>query len=431
VPAGPETAGSDGPPLRVLLCHNYYLHDGGESSVFEAQAAGLEARGHPVSLYTRRNAELDSLRGLARAAVVPAGFSSPRTRREVRALVARERPDVAIVQNVFPLISPSLYPTLRGLGVPVIQAVYNYRFVCPAGELYSHGAICERCLGGNHIHCVVRRCYRDSAALSAWYAGILGLHRMLGSFRRCIDCFMVPDEFLGRKLVEGGIPASLIRKNVSPFFAGETGPEAPHQGYALFVGRLVRQKGILTLLRAIPRLESGAGLRIVGHGELEGEIRRTIRDQGLDDRVVLVGPRWGRELDELISGAAAVVIPSEWYDNLPLVLCQANARGRPVIASRIDGIPEYVRDGVNGFLFSPGDPRELARLIDHVVGLGPADHRRLARTSRRRAVEEFDFEAHYRTLLGVMQRLVASRSSGPPRRPRRRTDADSPGSDVL
>jgi glycosyltransferase involved in cell wall biosynthesis len=391
---------------KLLLCHNYYQEAGGESIVFDNERRGLEARGHAVVTYTRDNSEIAEMGALAKASLLPSAYFSSRTRREITRLVERERPDAAVVQNVFPLISPSAYTTLHGLGVPVIQAVYNYRLVCPAGQLYSRGEICERCVGGNYLHCVARRCYRDSAALSAWYASILGLHRALDSFVECIDVFMVPDEFLGRKLVQGGIPAEKVRRNVNPLFVRHHRPAPDHNGSVLFVGRLVPQKGVRTLLRAMRLRRPPGRLLLVGQGEMEAEVRSALAAPELAGRVELLGARWGEDLEGLMAKAAAVVIPSEWYDNLPHVLCQAGALGKPVIASRIDGIAEHVQEGTNGFLFPVRDAEALAELIERVLALAPADYAALSRRCRAHAEEAFDFDVHYRTLVGILYGLA-------------------------
>lgn len=393
------------PKAKLLLCHNYYQEAGGESVVFDNERTGLEERGHAVVTYTRDNAEIVDMGALGKASLLTAAYFSPRTRRDLTRLVETERPDAAIVQNVFPLISPSAYTTLHALGVPVIQAVYNYRLVCPAGQLYSRGEICERCVGGNYLHCVVRRCYRDSAAQSAWYASILGLHRALASFVECIDVFMVPDEFLGRKLVQGGIPASKIRRNVNPIFVRRYRPAPDHDGSVLFAGRLVPQKGVRTLLRAMALVRPAGRLRIVGQGEMEPEVRAALATPELAGRAELLGPRWGEELEGLMAKAAAVVVPSEWYDNLPQVLGQAGALGKPVIATRIDGIAEHVREGANGFLFPFRDAPALAGLIDRVLALSPGDYAALSRSCRAHAEREFDFDVHYAALSGILGSL--------------------------
>jgi glycosyltransferase involved in cell wall biosynthesis len=221
---------------------------------------------------------------------------------------------------------------------------------------------------------------------------------------------MVPDEFLGAKLVAGGVPAGKIRRNVNPMFLPPAPPAPHHDGWLLFVGRFVPQKGVRTLLRAMALMRGPGRLRLVGQGELEPEVRSAVTSPPLAGRVELVGPRWGAELDELMAGAAAVVVPSEWYDNLPHVVCQAAALGKPVVASRIDGIPEHVREDVSGFLFPPGDAEALARSMERVLALSPADYAALSGRCRAHAEQAFDFDVHYRTLRGILDRLGGPRA---------------------
>ena len=394
-------------PAKVLVCHNHYTHRGGEGLVFENLVKGLRLRGHPVVTYTRDNKTIETMSVASKAGLIATAHRSGRTRRELTRLVAAERPRIAIVQNVFPLLSPSVYTTLRSLGVPIIQATYNYRFVCPAGDLYSRGEICERCVSGNYVHCVLRRCYRNSSLLSAWYASITGWHRWKGTFARAVDVFQVPDEFMADKLAEGGLPRSKMVTNVNPFFVSDHLATTTHDGYVAFAGRLVRHKGIITLLEAV-RSSKRMRAVVVGQGELETELHEFARSHGLSDRVQFTGPLWGDDLHRVLAGACAVAVPSEWYDNLPLVLCQANALGKPVLASRIDGIPEYVEEGVNGFLFAPGNARELVVLADAVLSLNPTEYTALAVRARRFAERRLDFAEHYRVLSGIFDSLAGA-----------------------
>ena len=392
--------------IKVLLCHNYYQQTGGESSVFEAEVNGLRSYGHPIVLYNRYNSELDHMNTGQKLAMISMAYFSPKTRNDIQALVVREKPDLAIVQNVFPLISPTIYIALHDLNIPIIQTVYNYRLICPAAELYSHGEICERCLGGNYLHCILRRCYRNNVLQSAWYASILWGHRNVGTFHNKIGCYMVPDNFMKNKLVEAGYSPEKIWRNVNPFFVNPERPSPSHQKYVLFIGRFIRQKGVLTLLEAMSHVQSEARLVLVGKGELENEIVAAIDRLNIKHKVTLNGPSWGKEVERLISGASAVVIPSEWYDNQPQILCQANAMGRPVIASRIDGLPEYVQEGENGFLFTPGVPSELAKCIDKVTGMSEEAYKSLSTSAREKAEREFDYHAHYKTLAEIMETVI-------------------------
>lgn len=392
--------------MKILLCHNYYQNPGGESEVFEAEVQGLKSMGDMPIIYDRANTEIQQFPMSEKIGLFFSAYYSHRTVNELQNMIQRERPDVAIVQNVFPLLTPSIYLALRAAHIPTIQAVYNYRLVCPSAELFTQGEICERCVPGNTIHAVLHKCYRESYIQSAWYASIIGFHRYSGTFSECITSFMVPDHFLGTKLIAGGIPASKIWRNPNPFFVKAHQVHPRHEGYVLYVGRLVRQKGILTLLNAMANCGPTARLVIIGRGELADAVQVSIQSAGLVDRVHFAGPLWGDEVTRFIENCAAVVIPSEWYDNLPMILCRANAMGKPVIASRINGIPEYVQEGTNGYLFEAGDAVELASLIELVLGLSPADYTQLSNSTRKFAEDFLDYPNHYANLMDEIQKIT-------------------------
>ena len=294
--------------MKILLCHNYYQNPGGESEVFEAEVQGLQSMGDTPVIYARKNAEIQQLPAREKVGLFFSAYHSHRTVNELQDIIQRERPSVAIVQNVFPLLTPSIYLALKAAHIPTIQAVYNYRLVCPSAELFTEGQICERCVPGNTIHAVFHKCYRESYIESAWYASIIGFHRYAGTFSDSITSFMVPDHFLGGKLIEGGIPASKIWRNPNPFFVKEYQPHPRHEGYVLYVGRLVRQKGILTLLNAIKHCGHAARLVIIGRGELSDTVQEVILSAGMADRIHFTGPLWGEEVTRLMKNCAAVVI---------------------------------------------------------------------------------------------------------------------------
>jgi glycosyltransferase involved in cell wall biosynthesis len=305
---------------------------------------------------------------------------------QIEQLVKSERPDVAFVQNVFPLISPSIYYALSRLGVPVIQLVYNYRLVCPNATLYTAGQVCERCVGGNYFHAVTHRCFRNSLSLSALYAGTLAAHRHIGDLRRTIAAYITPDRFLRSKLVAAGYPADRMFTLHNPFAIRQYQPSYRHSGHFLFAGRLVREKGIFTALRAMERLPE-ASLLVVGGGEAEEAARSYAISHSLNN-VTFLGPQYGPDLLRALAGARAVLVPSEWYDNCPVILQQAFACGKPVIASDIDCIREVVSHRSNGLLFPAGDSGALAAQMDYLIR---DEELRLSLGRNARAMAEAEF----------------------------------------
>ena len=132
-------------------------------------------------------------------------------------------------------------------------------------------------------------------------------------------------------------------------------------------GRLDKQKDHASLLRAlIPLKNYMPWIRcvILGEGPERANLESLIGRLGLRDRVRLLGER--QDAAAWISSLDLFVLPSLW-EGLPNVLLEAMALGVPCAASAVDGIPEIIRDGENGFLFAPGNPEAMARVITKIM----------------------------------------------------------------
>jgi len=385
--------------LKVLVCHNYYKTTSGEDIVIRADLELLRAAGFEIVEYTRNNAETDVLGVHQYLRFAADTVYSGRTVRDIEQLVESECPDVAFVQNVFPLISPSIYHVLDRLNVPIIQLVYNYRLVCPNATLYTGGKVCERCVTGNYFHAIRHRCFRNSLSLSALYAGTLAFHRHSGALKRAISAYITPDMFMRGKLIAAGYPAERMFTMFNPFPIDQYRPVYTHAGHFLFAGRIVREKGIFTALRAMELLPE-ARLLVVGGGEAEEPARNYATEHGIRN-VEFLGPRYGPDLLSVMVGARALLVPSEWFDNCPVILQQAFACGKPVIASDIECLTEVVTHRSNGLLFPMGDAPALAaqmRELMHDEELRLS----LARNARRTAEREFTPERRIRGLREVI-----------------------------
>jgi glycosyltransferase involved in cell wall biosynthesis len=239
--------------MRVLLVHNYYQQAGGEEQVFVAEGALLEAHGHRVVRYTSHN---DRVTGMSRAVLAKNTVWNRTTYRDLRTLIRKERPQVAHFHNTFPLISPAAYYAARAEGVPTAQTLHNYRLLCPNALFFREGRACEDCVGqAGPWPEVIHACYRGSHLSSGGVAAMLTSHRILGTWVRAVDAYITLTEYTRRKFIQGGLPAEKIV--VKPNFVyPDPGPGAGRGMYALFVGRLSREKGVDTLLAAWNTLQS-------------------------------------------------------------------------------------------------------------------------------------------------------------------------------
>lgn len=359
--------------MRVLLVHNFYREPGGEDYAFRAETTVLERNGHEVATFERSSADAtDSVAGVIRTAVATPWASD--TVRELERQLARFRPDIVHFHNTFPLISPGAYYACSRAAVPVVQTLHNYRLLCAKAELFRDGNVCEDCVGRSLPWPAVRhRCYRNSLFGTVAVAGMLTLHKSLGTWTSNVDRYVALTGFARDVFVRGGLPADriVVKSNflIDPPAAREGDGE-----YALFVGRLTEEKGVETLINAWDRLE--IPLRIVGSGPL---LDRVARWGATRSNVQVLGWVAYEKVRAELAGARFLMFPSLWYEGFPIAILEAMASGVPVLASRRGSLGELVGDHSGGATFEAGDERALAsaatqlwRDVDRCRSLGRA-----------------------------------------------------------
>ena len=346
--------------MRILIVHNHYQQAGGEDEVFRAEAALLRQHGHSVLTLTTENGDVSGLRSLAAARDT---LWSTRFHRVLTATLRRDRPDVAHFHNTFFRVSPAAYYACRNAGVPVVQTLHNYRLMCPAATFYRDGRVCEDCIGSAIASPGIRRgCYRGSRVQTAVVAGMLTMHRSLGTWQRCVDRYIATTEFARAKFIAGGLPAEKI--TVKPNFCpADPGVGLGEGGYALFVGRLSAEKGIGTLMNAWRRLGRPVPLYIAGDGPQAASVKEFV---GKTDRCHWLGWQPKEAVAELLRNATCLIVPSECYETFGLVIAEAYAAGLPVVGSRLGSIGAAIDDRRTGLHANPGDPGDLAAKVEWV-----------------------------------------------------------------
>ena len=392
--------------MRVLIVHNYYKQQGGEDTVFSTESALLRRYGHEVFEYTESNDSISSMNPLTAAANT---IWSHRSKRKMIDILDKVKPDVVHFHNTFLLLSPSVYYACKEKNIPVIQSLHNPRLLCPAANLYRDGKVCEDCLGKTPPWPgVIHGCYRNSRAQTAVVSTMLTLHRMLKTWDRVIDTFIVFTEFYRNKFIQGGLQPEKIA--LKPHFVDpDPGCRNGEKGdFALYIGRLDKEKGIQTLLKAW-RNVNGVPLKIRGDGNLLGEVSDYISRNGIKT-VEFVDRLERAELSELIKKARFLVWPSEgYYETFGLVAIEAFACGVPVIASRTGTLAENVTDRNTGLHFTPGDAEDLSAKISWAWN-NPDEMVRMGRTARKEFETRYTAEKNYKMLLDIYERAISNKS---------------------
>ena len=215
----------------------------------------------------------------------------------------------------------------------------------------------------------------------------------ISSFGRSQLCrWADPQDWARLKVVHCGIEPARF-EDPAPL------PEGPRRVVA--IGRFVEQKGQLSLIDALARVDHDLHLTLIGDGEMRGLIEERIARHGLGNRVTLTGwvdePRIKSELER----AHALVMPS-FAEGLPMVVMEAMAAARPVIATYIAGTPELVQPGTSGWLVPAGDDAALATALDALARM-PLDRlQEMGQAARTRALDRHDIDIEAAKLARLM-----------------------------
>lgn len=387
--------------MRVLQLHCHYRHPGGEDQLARQEADLLRARGHEVREVRRSNAEALGSGAVAAARTLSGAHWNPASYRDVRQEIDDFGPDVMHVQNFWFALSPSVFGAARDAGVPSVLTLNNYRLICPGAYLMRGGEVCQACVGAAPWRAVAHACYRDSRAASALVAHMITSNRRRGTWTNLVDAYIAFTAGARRRFIRGGLPPGKV--HVKPnALAEDPGAGSSHGGGALFVGRLSHEKGVGLLVQAWKEL-GGAELQVLG----DGPERAGMQAMAVPG-VSLAG--WVEEAEVLatMKRAGFLVMPSLWFEGMPLTLVQAYACGLPVLASRLGALAELVVDGETGLLFEPGDAHDLSLkcryLLEH-----PEERRRMGRNAREVFQRNYTAEADYRRLISIYQAVIRAR----------------------
>ncbi|MEK7158768.1 MAG: glycosyltransferase family 4 protein [Patescibacteria group bacterium] len=367
--------------MKILHVNKFYFPRGGSESYYFSLERLLREFGHEVIPFALSHSKnLPS--PWEKYFLPPVDFSSPNFRsgaqaaarifgsreavKKSREILWAATPDLVHLQNAYRQMSPSILKVFKERRLPVVWTLHDYYLVCSQLHLFRNGAVCTSCRGGKHYNATRFRCVDHSRAAS--FMGTLEQYAASTWkwYERGVDHFIAPSIFLKNLLVEWKrIPAEKI--SVLPYTVDPAAYDVPvvDEGYVLYLGRLSQEKGAQDVLTAAWALRDRP-FRIVGTGPQEGELRAFVEKRRMLN-VQFLGFLEGRPLVAQMARASVIVVPSRWWENYPMVILEAMMLGKPVIASRMGGIPEMVKDGERGWLFDAGNIEQLREKIRWVM----------------------------------------------------------------
>lgn len=399
--------------MRILLVNKFhYLRGGSEKYYFEL-AKLLKSHGHTVAFFSMKNEnniktgdreyfvdEIDMNTGSKFEALNV--IYSKKNKALMEKALEEFKPDIVHINNFQRQLSASIIDAVKEKNIPLIMTAHDLNPICPASIMLYNGEVCEDCITKGYTSCIKKKCIKNSMLKS-----VLGyiekkyydLHKIFCK----IDCIISPSEFNKNQLLKGKLKCNDI--TVIHNFVNETKKTDYALGdCAFYFGRLSREKGILNLVEAINNIPS-ARLIIAGDGPEKENIQAYIKEHKLENRITLLGYLNQNDIRENIRKCRFVTVPSICFENCPYSILETMEIGKPIIGSKIGGIPELIKDDVNGYTYAYDCVDDLT---DKLKILFENDEKvnEFSNNSKRLYKENYSAEAYYNKLMTVYNKYI-------------------------
>ncbi len=357
--------------MKILFVNKFHYLKGGSEKYYFELAKLMKEKGHEVAFFSMKNEknikteckeyfvdEIDLNTGSKLKALDV--ISSKTNYKKMIEALEDFKPDIVHINNFQRQLSASIIKAIKNKNLPIIFTSHDVQAICPAITMMDNNKnICEKCMGGKYLNCIKKKCNKGSL-LKSIIGAIEGYYYRINKiYKKQIDYIIAPSEFYKKKLIEDGLPENKIEAIHNFLELEEYDIEVIDQGYALYFGRLSKEKGILNLIDAFSKLDNGI-LYIAGDGPEKENIENFIKENNLENRIKLLGFLNSSEMKDTIRKCKFVVVPSIWYENCPYSVMETLAIGKPVVGANIAGIPELVKNNRNGFIYKYDDVLELS-----------------------------------------------------------------------
>lgn len=388
--------------MKILLANKFYYRRGGDCIYMLNLEKLLKAHGHEVAVFAMDYPEnLDTPwkkyfpKNMSKLMAFTRPFGSHEVKSTFKKLLDDFKPDVVHLNNVHTQLSPVMAELAQQRGIKVVWTLHDYKLLCPRYDCLKNGnTICETCFKGDKKACLDNKCMKGSKL-----ASFIGFKEAIVWNRERLeastDVFICPSQFMADKMVQGGFSKSKMQTLCNFIdvekckFSSTDGTDdvellPKKEDYYCFIGRLSHEKGAKTLIEAANQLPYK--LVIIGGGPLMDELKSVAHTN-----IEFVGFKQWDDIKQLVGKARFSVIPSEWYENNPLSVIEAQCLGTPVLGANIGGIPE-----LTDYTFSSGNIADLKTKIEKMWN-SEFDYQQIASDAQHR----YDAETYYDKLINI------------------------------
>ena len=400
--------------MKILMVNKYHYLKGGSEKYYFELAKLLKEKGHEIAFFSMKDekniktdckeyfVEAIDLNNGSKLKAIDVIYSKANEKKMEEAL-NDFNPDIVHLNNFQRQLSASIIKPIKKKNIPIVFTAHDMQAICPASAMLYKGKICEDCIEKGYRYCIKKSCIKDSKLKS-----ILGVieskYYRKNKIYKKIDYIITPSEFIKEQLIKGKLEYNKIGTIHNFVISKERIEKNEDEGYAFFFGRLSEEKGILNLIKAIKNIENGK-LLIAGDGPERKNIDKYIEENKLQNKIQLLGYLNQEQIRNYIKKSKFIVVPSIWYENCPYSILETMEIGKPIIGSRIGGIPELIENNKNGFLYKYDDIDELEECMKKLF-----EDKQLvdnqSKKSRELFEQNYSEEIYYNKIIEIYNSLI-------------------------
>ncbi|HZK11830.1 MAG TPA: glycosyltransferase family 4 protein [Atribacterota bacterium] len=388
--------------MKILMICDYGSKYGGDLTYIVNLKEGLEKKGFVVKIFSsdthmgEKKFSDYEFKGFSETSIFKGLYYifNPFSYLKLNKLLKEFKPDIIHLHNIFYQVSFSILLLLKN--TPTVMTIHSYELICPNVIMLSPSKsrnICKTVIGRNCRKCIGIKYY--------YHKFRLAIYKRLS---RNVDTFISNSKYTQDIIEKCGIkPVQKIYCGIKLFKYSKM----EKSDNLLFAGRLAKEKGAEYLIKAMPLIIkkiSTVHLDIVGDGDEKHRLEILTKELNLENNVTFIGSILYSEVEKYYKKANIVIVTSVWPEPFGLIGSEAMSVGRPVIGTKVGGIPEWLEDGETGYLVEPGDPKQIA---ENVIKL--LSDRKLMEKIGRNAMEKakrFNIKKHVEEIEKVYKNVI-------------------------
>ncbi len=402
--------------MKILLVNKFHYLKGGSEKYYFDLAKLLQEHGHEVAFFSMQdekniktdckeyfveNSDMNSKNPLKAFDII----YSKKNKKVMEKALDEFKPDIVHLNNFQRQLSASIIKPIKKRNIPVVFTAHDLQAICPAIVMLDNEKnICEKCLKGKYLNCIKGKCVKNSGLKSILGAIEGKYYRSKKIYSKGIDKIITPSEFYKKKLEEDGISSGKIEALHNFIDLDDYNVKTEDEGYALYYGRIIKEKGILNLIKAFKDIKN-AKLYIAGDGPDIEKVKKYINKNNMEESVKLLGFLSSDKVKEYVRKARFIVVPSIWYENCPYSVLETLAIGKPIIGSNLGGIPELVKDNETGLIYNYNNVKELEERMNKLFN-NKEIALQFGKNAKEIAKKDFSKNEYYNKIINIYEGVI-------------------------